>query len=59
MKSRDSDNIARSGSVAGVHSLCLMTTVANTEFSGCVTRELLFALGVTRELLFFEGPEGV
>lgn len=59
MKSRDSDNIAMSGSVAGVPSLCPLTTVATTGFSGCVTRELLFALGVTRQLLFFEGSEGV
>ena len=59
MKSRDSVNIAISGSIAGVPSFCPLTTVATIGFSGCVTRELLFALGVTRELLFFEDSEGV
>ena len=28
-------------------------------FFGCVTRELLFVFGVTRELLFFEVSESV
>lgn len=48
-----------SGSVAGVPSLCPLTTVVTTEFLGSETREILFSLGVTRQLLFFEGSEGM
>lgn len=36
-----------------------LTVVPTTGFSGCVTRELRFALGVTRELLFFGISEDV
>lgn len=59
MESRDSERLPVNGSVAGVPSLCPLPTVATTGFSVFVTRELRFALGVTRELLYFAVLEGV
>lgn len=47
------------GSSAGVPFLCSLTVVMTTGFSGGVTRELRYALGVTRELLFFGISEDV
>lgn len=39
--------------------ICLVTIVPHIEKKGGVTRELLFALGVTRELLLFEDIESL
>lgn len=59
MKSRDSDVLALRGQSIGIPFLRSATIVLTTGKSGCETRELQFALGVTRQLLFLRISEGV